>query len=1198
MSIIASRAGSNTNLTGTTDRLLQVVNDGVEKWWVDVNGFSSDDGRINVMAFGAKGDGITDDHDAIQAALDSVAAGDSVEFTKSTVYMPPGKYFVSKPLKIQKTYTKFMGAGMTSSYISVTNGLETVEWQGPTLFVVNEDHPIPGQRTGLALDTSLVTGPGSSMRVDTTQSLPVYLAPTNDIPAALDFNYYSNPSIIGPTDLTVEFFLKIDPADVTSPGNPAMIMSSLGVVPGEFTTSLFALNLNKDLGGNYAFSMAYEYDTGSANAGTAFSYTTGVVYHIAMVSAPTLGTLTLYVDGVQAAQVAVPIGSHGVQHPFETIQFGDRGSIFYPDGDTSTVSSIMGWFDSIRISCVARYTAPFSPPTSKFVWASQDHDTRFLLNFDRFYGEMPIAQGWQYGPYGVPFDYYLRVRGAVVNNPVGWVEIREMTVQNSSARAIVVQSSTHGKVEDVRIQGGMCGLEFNENSYILDVNRVSWEGGVGNYAWNPKSVSGREGILSRGAVGFARMANLYLAGGVVATSLIRPGTIMENVDILGQDHLIYGLIAEHADEFDSLTLKAWGIDLETATGAALRAAVYLNGVRSAHFIDSLPTANPPDAHPCKSVIVYGTVLTGSNPPDQLTMSNCSFLPGTGNTIFDIRAGTPSIVLENCKVLYGISHTLSNHPEFITTIGGADGFVWNSQKADGSSSVAHTLNTAASYTTSGGKLLSIQNGGTETDSIGYNGALTVGPLTVASSPEEPTLIVRGQGGIAYPVLGFVHGGSGVFGFTYTGNNYIVLNRPGIGGTMNIVPGDAAGVNGQIQGFGNATNGIALASHNGTTWVDNVIALGGQSILQASAPDGASAVAATINTTTAWTTAGAVLLSIQNNSAEQVQITKDGFIIPTVGNQLADLGSSSLNWSQLFCDTTIQNLVQSLFDSTNRLDIQTANTLVQVGTGGVINLSPKAASTGTAVAVTIENLVTLNTAGDKLLSIKNNGSERAYIDHSGLLRLTDSVNFDVYLGGASGLNNALWLASAPPTVSNYAAVGFSGNTYLNAPSGFLFFMQNNTEKGSVGTKGFYGPALFPIQLNGRQADGASAIGAVIETGSAFTTAGAKIASFTNNNVEKLAVDKDGMMSVTQGSVINGGTSNTASGRLTITSGSSATFNNSLAATGVGILTTVEQLGGGGVDFVKTAVCTGGSITITMDANTTSGSTIVYWFLVGAV
>ncbi len=67
--------------------------------------------KISVKDFGAKGDGVTDDTVAIQAAIDSDP--------KSTVYLPIGVYIITKPLRLQ-TFQRLIGHGQNDTAIKKT----------------------------------------------------------------------------------------------------------------------------------------------------------------------------------------------------------------------------------------------------------------------------------------------------------------------------------------------------------------------------------------------------------------------------------------------------------------------------------------------------------------------------------------------------------------------------------------------------------------------------------------------------------------------------------------------------------------------------------------------------------------------------------------------------------------------------------------------------------------------------------------------------------------------------------------------------------------------------------------------------------------------------------------------------------------------------------------------------------------------
>jgi polygalacturonase len=81
----------------------------------------------NVMDYGAKGDGTTDDTEAInQAISEGGRCGlncDSSTVTPALVYFPPGIYVVSKPI-IQYYYTQFVGDAVSVPTIKAAAGFK------------------------------------------------------------------------------------------------------------------------------------------------------------------------------------------------------------------------------------------------------------------------------------------------------------------------------------------------------------------------------------------------------------------------------------------------------------------------------------------------------------------------------------------------------------------------------------------------------------------------------------------------------------------------------------------------------------------------------------------------------------------------------------------------------------------------------------------------------------------------------------------------------------------------------------------------------------------------------------------------------------------------------------------------------------------------------------------------------------------
>ena len=69
---------------------------------------------LNVKAFGAVGDGVTDDTQALQAALDAVSPT-----TGGTVFVPPGTYCLRGDLFVQRSKTRLLGAGRGASTLTI-----------------------------------------------------------------------------------------------------------------------------------------------------------------------------------------------------------------------------------------------------------------------------------------------------------------------------------------------------------------------------------------------------------------------------------------------------------------------------------------------------------------------------------------------------------------------------------------------------------------------------------------------------------------------------------------------------------------------------------------------------------------------------------------------------------------------------------------------------------------------------------------------------------------------------------------------------------------------------------------------------------------------------------------------------------------------------------------------------------------------
>lgn len=328
----------------------------------------------------------------------------------------------------------------------------------------------------------------------------------------------------------------------------------------------------------------------------------------------------------------------------------------------------------------------------------------------------------------------------------------------------------------------------------------------------------------------------------------------------------------------------------------------------------------------------------------------------------------------------------------------------SQRSDGATSIGVALKTTTDYLTVGSKLVSIQNNATEKAFIDKDGALTV--LGTGS----------GVAAISIPSNSQLNLGSGRY--LYTDGSSIVFSH-----TAFSLSGMAA--SGSVVSY--VQNSMGFRTDTGAWYGSKDTAR-----LYGSPTDGATALGVALDTTTALTTAGAKLLSVRNNGVEKMYVDKDGHIVPAVW-AVSDLGASAKVWRTVYA---------------NKWE----------GSGGV-GITGTGADGATTVTVSINNTSLLTTAGAKLLSLRNNFVEKAFIDKDGgatwggnLLPLTD-VTLD--LGSATQRWRSLFLKGATGATPLQVDQG----NLTNLPSATI----SNVGQGSTGL-GFTYAALGTFNIGG--------------------------------------------------------------------------------------------------------------------------------------
>jgi len=274
---------------------------------------------------------------------------------------------------------------------------------------------------------------------------------------------------------------------------------------------------------------------------------------------------------------------------------------------------------------------------------------------------------------------------------------------------------------------------------------------------------------------------------------------------------------------------------------------------------------------------------------------------------------------------------------------------------------------------------------------------------------------------------------------------------------IVRGDNTSTNGQLLTIGSdvITSGIFDFNSGGPTPLPVRF--------RQTLADGASSVAYAFDTSTAWSNAGAKLLSIRTGGTEQLSVNTTGDVKPTTSAS-ASLGGSSNRWLAGWFDTANVTSINATLDSSHTylaLPVSASSPTLQGWT----------ADGAAAISVIINAATSLATSTARIVSFQNAGTEKAWVDSTGIVHTPQVM-------GTGNTNTRVSLAASNPTI-----------------------------------------------VAGDQANGASAIGVTIRTGVAYSTAGSKIISFQNSTTEKAFVSQAGLYGGTVGTATLAGTTSAA-------------------------------------------------------------------------
>lgn len=304
--------------------------------------------------FGGVPDGITDNNGPWNDAIATACASTSSS-TQFLISLGRGDYTDSQPVWLNCSNIGIKGAG---KYATTLSELTTSLISFPVIRVAMPFESGYGINSEMFVP-SLVPGPGNAVQFSSTNQGPAI---------RLD----SDPDIDklnGLSAFTADFFI-----NVKSTVNGTNLLSMWG---NDYATQIghraFQIYMNSSqalcanlttTSGGYGFCSAND------------SITLNTVHHIAMSYDGT--TIRLFVDGNLVASQAA---SGAIVRDREEGLFlanAECGNEFLYSCSTN-YDGVLD-IDSVRISNYARFTAPFTPPTSKSTWDSNDI---ILVNFDQ-----------------------------------------------------------------------------------------------------------------------------------------------------------------------------------------------------------------------------------------------------------------------------------------------------------------------------------------------------------------------------------------------------------------------------------------------------------------------------------------------------------------------------------------------------------------------------------------------------------------------------------------------------------------------------------------------------------------------------------------------------------------------------------------------------------------------------------------------